>query len=176
MFPSIRRFFLNRILFFILWSIVAFQNSRGYVLLIVNVASKCGLTSKNYEQLTKLDEDFREKGLRILAFPCNQFSKQVLETWTFFATPFLVTTHNTFLIKWWFVSGTRWLRSNLRVHKKKKCQIWFVRENKRKWRRCQPSVQVFENETTRHSLRVSFYREKVYFYFLVRINSHLIPE
>lgn len=52
---------------------------RGHVLLIVNVASNCGYTKRNYEQLVELDEKYRDsKGLRILAFPCNQFGKQVI--------------------------------------------------------------------------------------------------
>lgn len=50
---------------------------RGYVLIIVNVASKCGYTSKHYKELVELDEKYREKGLRILGFPCNQFGSQV---------------------------------------------------------------------------------------------------
>lgn len=50
---------------------------KGHVCIIVNVASKCGHTKSNYEQLVKLDEDLKEsKGLRILAFPCNQFGSQ----------------------------------------------------------------------------------------------------
>ena len=50
---------------------------RGNVLLIANVASKCGLTNINYDQLIDLDEKYRNQGLRILAFPCNQFAGQV---------------------------------------------------------------------------------------------------
>ncbi|KAM3962230.1 juvenile hormone epoxide hydrolase-like protein 3 [Aphomia sociella] len=50
---------------------------KGHVLLIVNVASKCGLTETNYEQLNELYERYAAtKGLRILAFPCNQFNGQ----------------------------------------------------------------------------------------------------
>lgn len=52
---------------------------RGHVLLIVNVASQCGLTKDNYKELVELDEKYKEsKGLRILAFPCNQFGGQVI--------------------------------------------------------------------------------------------------
>ncbi|TVU25797.1 hypothetical protein EJB05_28307 [Eragrostis curvula] len=48
----------------------------GKVLLIVNVASKCGLTNSNYKELNVLYEKYKEKGLEILAFPCNQFAGQ----------------------------------------------------------------------------------------------------
>ncbi|MBU6207416.1 MAG: glutathione peroxidase [Alphaproteobacteria bacterium] len=44
-------------------------------ILIVNVASKCGLTPQ-YEGLEKLYEDYKDKGLTILGFPCNQFGAQ----------------------------------------------------------------------------------------------------
>lgn len=47
----------------------------GKVILIVNVASKCGLT-KQYEALEKLYEDKREAGLIIAAFPANDFKEQ----------------------------------------------------------------------------------------------------
>jgi len=45
---------------------------QGKVVLIVNVASKCGLTPQ-YEQLQALHDKYSEKGLAILGFPCNQF-------------------------------------------------------------------------------------------------------
>uniref|UniRef100_A0A0D9XR75 Glutathione peroxidase n=1 Tax=Leersia perrieri TaxID=77586 RepID=A0A0D9XR75_9ORYZ len=48
----------------------------GKVLLIVNVASKCGLTNSNYKELNVLYEKYKEKDLEILAFPCNQFAGQ----------------------------------------------------------------------------------------------------
>ncbi|ONI07074.1 hypothetical protein PRUPE_5G098700 [Prunus persica] len=49
---------------------------RGKVLLIVNVASECGLTDENYRELTKLYQQYKDQGLEILAFPCNQFAAQ----------------------------------------------------------------------------------------------------
>jgi len=49
---------------------------KGYVTYIVNVASKWGLTKENYTQLTEMYTQYSEKGLRILAFPCNQFGGQ----------------------------------------------------------------------------------------------------
>lgn len=48
----------------------------GNVLLIVNVASNCGLTKANYQQLPKLVDEYGERGLKVLAFPCNQFGGQ----------------------------------------------------------------------------------------------------
>ncbi len=47
----------------------------GYVLLIVNVASYCGNTAQ-YEDLQKLHDIYSKKGLKILAFPCNDFGNQ----------------------------------------------------------------------------------------------------
>lgn len=48
---------------------------KGDVLVIVNTASKCGLTPQ-YADLQKLHEQYSKKGLRILGFPCNQFGAQ----------------------------------------------------------------------------------------------------
>lgn len=45
---------------------------QGKVVMIVNVASKCGYTPQ-YEQLQQLHENYAERGLAILGFPCNQF-------------------------------------------------------------------------------------------------------
>jgi glutathione peroxidase len=49
---------------------------KGKVLLIVNVASRCGLTSSNYTELSHLYDNFKTRGLEVLAFPCNQFGMQ----------------------------------------------------------------------------------------------------
>ena len=48
---------------------------KGKVLLIVNTASKCVFTPQ-YEELEKLHQEYKDKGLEILAFPCNQFGHQ----------------------------------------------------------------------------------------------------
>lgn len=49
---------------------------KGTVLLVVNVASQCGLTNTNYTQLRELYQKYKGKDFEILAFPCNQFLKQ----------------------------------------------------------------------------------------------------
>jgi len=48
---------------------------QGKVLMVVNVASKCGLTPQ-YNELQALHKKYAEQGLAILGFPCNQFGKQ----------------------------------------------------------------------------------------------------
>jgi glutathione peroxidase len=45
------------------------------VMLIVNVASKCGFTPQ-YEGLEALQRQYRDKGFTVLGFPCNQFGQQ----------------------------------------------------------------------------------------------------
>lgn len=45
------------------------------LVLVVNVASKCGLTPQ-YDGLQRLYDDYRQQGVEILAFPCNQFMQQ----------------------------------------------------------------------------------------------------
>lgn len=54
---------------------VSLGDFAGKHLLIVNVASKCGLTPQ-YEGLEALQRDEQDRGLQVLGFPCNQFMGQ----------------------------------------------------------------------------------------------------
>ncbi len=54
---------------------ITMQEYEGDVLLIVNTASKCGLTPQ-YEGLEALHQELEGQGLKILGFPCNQFGAQ----------------------------------------------------------------------------------------------------
>jgi glutathione peroxidase len=48
---------------------------KGKAVLVVNVASKCGLTPQ-YEGLEKLHEQYADRGFTVIGFPCNQFKGQ----------------------------------------------------------------------------------------------------
>lgn len=54
---------------------ISLEQFQGKVLLVVNVASKCGLTPQ-YTQLESLQRAWQDKGFSVLGFPCNQFLEQ----------------------------------------------------------------------------------------------------
>lgn len=54
---------------------IKMEQYKGKVVLVVNTASKCGLTPQ-YEELEALYRDYQSQGFEILGFPCNQFAKQ----------------------------------------------------------------------------------------------------
>jgi len=54
---------------------ITFDYYKGKVLLIVNVASKCGFT-KQYKALQHLQDKYESKGFMVLGFPCNDFGDQ----------------------------------------------------------------------------------------------------
>ena len=54
---------------------VSFKSFEGKVVLIVNTASNCGLTY-HYKGLEDLYQEYKDAGLEIIGFPCNQFGKQ----------------------------------------------------------------------------------------------------
>lgn len=55
------------------------QDYEGKVVLIVNTATKCGLTPR-FEGLETLHQKYKDNGLVVLGFPCNQFASQEPET------------------------------------------------------------------------------------------------
>jgi glutathione peroxidase len=54
---------------------ISLSQFKGKVLLIVNVASKCGFTNQ-YAELEQIYLEYKSQGLEILGFPCNQFGAQ----------------------------------------------------------------------------------------------------
>jgi len=56
-------------------SVTSLADLRGNAVLVVNVASRCGLTPQ-YAQLEELQQKYAERGLTVIGFPCNQFKGQ----------------------------------------------------------------------------------------------------
>ena len=54
---------------------VSMEEYRGKVVLVVNTASKCGLTPQ-FTELEELYNEYKDNGFEVLGFPCNQFAKQ----------------------------------------------------------------------------------------------------
>ena len=54
---------------------VSMRDFEGKVVIVVNTASECGLTPQ-FESLEKLYQEYKDRGLVILGFPCNQFGSQ----------------------------------------------------------------------------------------------------
>ena len=54
---------------------ISLADYKGKVLLVVNTATGCGFTPQ-YEELQDIYDEFKDKGLEILDFPCNQFGEQ----------------------------------------------------------------------------------------------------
>ena len=54
---------------------VKMEEYKGKVVLVVNTASKCGLTPQ-FKELEEIYKEYMEQGIEILGFPCNQFASQ----------------------------------------------------------------------------------------------------
>jgi glutathione peroxidase len=59
--------------------IIDMSDFKGKAVLIVNTATKCGLAPQ-FDGLEKLHQDYKDQGLVVIGFPCNQFQSQEPET------------------------------------------------------------------------------------------------
>lgn len=57
------------------WKIISLEDYKNKVILIVNTATECWLTGQ-FEWLEKLYQSYKDQGLVIIGFPCNQFASQ----------------------------------------------------------------------------------------------------
>jgi glutathione peroxidase len=55
---------------------VSLDKYRGKVVIIINTASQCRYTDSNYSQLKELLDKYKQHGLEVAVFPCNQFGEQ----------------------------------------------------------------------------------------------------
>lgn len=55
---------------------VSMSDFENKVILVVNVASKCGFTDQ-YAELESIYKKYKDKGFTVIGFPCNQFGGQV---------------------------------------------------------------------------------------------------
>jgi hypothetical protein len=80
---------------------ISMKDFEGKVVLVVNVASKCGFT-KQYAGLEELYKKYKDQGFVILGFPCNQFGGQVtLLFFGFFLCVILLLVHCQLLLRSW---------------------------------------------------------------------------
>lgn len=143
---------------------------RGNVVIITNVASKWGKTPVNYSQFADMHARYAERGLRILAFPSNQFGNQVSNNWNqdcvepsiIFTDLLLVTCKALIIILrgvgrlclaleiihiagsldvFSFEGAGHWV-SDQTVCTVLQCSVWHVQQNWCKWRQCSSSVEV----------------------------------
>lgn len=99
-------------------NLINFSQYQGKVLLIVNTACKWLLSGKNFRQLSILYNQYRDKGLEVLAFPCNQFF------WREFKTPEQIIRY----IRRLNISFTIFEKIN--VNGKNACELFkFLRKN-----------------------------------------------
>jgi glutathione peroxidase len=76
---------------------ILMESYRGKALLLVNTATKCGLAGQ-FKELEALHQDYREKGLVVIGFPCDQFAGQEPESNESMVNVCLVNFGVTFLL------------------------------------------------------------------------------
>lgn len=78
---------------------ISMKEFEGKVVLVVNVASKCGFT-KQYAGLEELYKKYKDEGFVILGFPCNQFGGQVMPFLSYSRTHYLRSQFLFFMTFW----------------------------------------------------------------------------
>lgn len=113
---------------------------------MVNVACKCGFTAGNYAELQELYQKYHEKGLRIAAFPSNQFASQVNYT----------ENNSLCFIDIKSVLGA-WIgkRNQAVCHRKFWHHFRPIQQSQREWRELTSAFQLSETQARRDTWRVS---------------------
>lgn len=100
---------------------VSMSDFENKVILVVNVASKCGFTDQ-YAELELIYKKYKDKGFTVIGFPCNQFGGQVLQPSRHFGvlvSPLLLSHNHSCKLLTHFTTYSHWLRPTRSLGQKK---------------------------------------------------------
>ena len=129
---------------------VQMEAFKGKTVLVVNTASKCGLTPQ-YEGLEELYQKYIDQGLVILGFPCNQFGGQ---------EPGTAEEIGAFCEKNYGVTFPLFEKSNVKGSEKSELYSWLTDKSKNGWNDQEPSWNFCKYVIDEKGRLLAFYPSK----------------